>query len=300
MNADKHMDAGGRVRGDILIRPTELATRLQEPQLVILDATVLLASPRVDGDYRAESGRDRYQVAHIPGAIFADLLGDLSDHEARFHFAAPRPSTLTDALRSLGIADGKQIVVYDSESGLWAARLWWMLRSLGITARVLDGGLKRWRELGLPVDSSVADRHEPQGSLRTRANPSAWVGRAEVEAIMRREAPGTLVCALSPDVFSGIAPTRYARRGHIPGSLNIPARLLFDANGEYAPPQALAQAHEILRKAARPIVLYCGGGISAAANALALTLLGEREVRIYDGSLEEWAADPQLPLELGG
>jgi len=292
---------------DILISAAELAARLREPRLVILDATVLLASPRVDGDYRAASGRDRYHEARIPGARFADLLGDLSDHRAPFHFAAPSPAALTDALLRLGVTDGKTIVVYDGESGLWAARLWWMLRSVGVAARVLDGGLKRWRELGLPIDSGAArpvandaiKKDADQGTLSMQVNPRAWIGLSEVEAIVRREAPGTLVCALSADVFSGAAPTRYARRGHIPGSLNVPARELFAATGEYAAPDALGRAHQVLDTAQRPIVLYCGGGISAAANALALTLLGERDLRIYDGSLEEWAADPRLPLTSG-
>jgi thiosulfate/3-mercaptopyruvate sulfurtransferase len=310
---------------DILVRAPDLALRLGEPQLLILDATVLLASPRFDGDYRAESGRDRYLTAHIPGTVFADLLGDLSDHAAPYHFAVPGPAALTDALRRLGVADGREIVVYDGESGLWAARLWWMLRSIGVAARVLDGGLKRWCELGLPVDSgsgsgSGSGEHATGGpaasgaakyravakygavaeSLTTRVDPSAWVHRARVEAMVRREAPGTLVCALSADVFCGTAPTRYARRGHIPGSVNFPARDLFEADGSYAAPAALARrTRATLGSAERPLVIYCGGGISAAANALALTLQGERDVGIYDGSLEEWAADPGLPLELG-
>lgn len=287
---------------DILVRAPDLALRLGEPQLVILDATVLLASPRFDGDYRAESGRDRYLSAHIPGTVFADLLGDLSDHAAPYHFAVPGPAALTDALRRLGVADGREIVVYDGESGLWAARLWWMLRSIGVAARVLDGGLKRWCELGLPVAKygAVAKYKAVAESLTTRVDPSAWVHRARVEAMVRGEAPGTLVCALSADVFSGTAPTRYARRGHIPGSVNFPARDLFEADGSYAAPAALARrTRATLGSAERPLVIYCGGGISAAANALALTLQGERDVGIYDGSLEEWAADPGLPLELG-
>lgn len=286
----------------ILIPAPELATRLRDPQLVILDATVVLPSPRFDGDYRAASGLERYREAHIHGAVFADLLGDLSDHTAPFHFAMPSPAALTEALRRLGIADGKEVVIYDGESGLWAARLWWMLRSIGIAAAVLDGGFKRWRELDLPIDSGDAPSPPiaPTASLSTRVDARAWADRAQVEAIVRHESPGTLVCALSADVYSGKAPTRYARRGHIPGSRNFPARDLFAADGTYAATQDLARhADAALAAADRPLVIYCGGGISAAANALALTLLGERDIQIYDGSLEEWAADPRLPLALG-
>jgi len=288
----------------ILINAPELAARLRDPQLAILDATVLLAAPRFDGDYRAASGRERYLQAHIPGAVFADLLGDLSDHAAPFHFAMPSPGALVEALRRLGVADGQEIVIYDGDSGLWAARLWWMLRSIGIAARVLDGGLKHWQTLNLPLESgdSAGPGGAPAGggSLSTRIDAHAWADRAQVEAIVRHESPGTLVCALSADVYHGKVPTRYARRGHIPGSRNFPARDLFESDGTYASPEKLAHAaHTALEASNRPLVLYCGGGISAAANALALTLLGESDIKIYDGSLEEWAADPNLPLEVG-
>ena len=131
-------------------------------------------------------------------------------------------------------------------------------------------------------------------------NEAAWADRSQVEAILRREAPGTLACALSADVFAGRSPTRYTRRGHIPGSRLFPARELFEENGRYAAPEVLERrAREALGPAERPLVIYCGGGISAAATALALTLLGEQQIRIYDGSLEEWSADPRLPLQLG-
>ncbi len=121
-----------------------------------------------------------------------------------------------------------------------------------------------------------------------------------VEAVMNGERPGTLICALSNDVFSGKAATRYARAGHIPGSISLAARGLFDPAGRYWDPATLeVKLGPTLSSVHRPLILYCGGGISAAADALALTLLGETDVSIYDGSLEEWAAIPSLPLALG-
>jgi thiosulfate/3-mercaptopyruvate sulfurtransferase len=279
-----------------LIQTQELARRLRDPDLVILDATVIMPSPRFDGDYKAESGFPRWLDAHIPGSRFADLLGDFSDHEAPFHFAAPRPAALAAALRALGVDDDKRLVVYDTESGLWAARLWWMLRAIGLSARVLDGGLRRWREENLPIESG--ERAVTPGAVLTiREDPSAWIELAAVARVERGDEPGALVCALSAEVFNGTAPTRYARRGHIPGSRNLPARELFDADGRYLDPAALSRAIDArLTGAARPLILYCGGGVSAAATALALTLVGEKRLSIYDGSLEEWAADPSLPL----
>ncbi len=279
-----------------LISVHELASRLGDPSILILDATVVLPSPRFDGDYRATSGESRWLAAHIPGARFADLLGSLSAHDAPYHFAVPDPPALTEALRALGVDDQKQVVVYDSDSGLWAARLWWMLRSLGIRAAILDGGFTRWRLLDQPIESGPV---EPiaGAALSVRIDPQAWVSRARVEAVVQGEEAGTLICALSSDVFNGTAPTRYRRRGHIPGSRNFPARHLFAGDGTYLQPTDLSvRATPVLDGAARPLILYCGGGISAAANALALTLLGETQLSIYDGSLEEWAADPALPL----
>jgi thiosulfate/3-mercaptopyruvate sulfurtransferase len=279
-----------------LMSVCELAGRLRDPSTLILDATVVLPAPRFDGDYRASSGEPRWLAAHIPGARFADLLGSLSAHDAPYHFAVPDPQTLKEAFRSLGVDDAKLVVVYDSDSGLWAARVWWMLRSLGIDAAILDGGFKQWRLEDQPIESGAVGP-TPGGALTIRIDPKAWVSRADVEAVVRGEETGTLICALSPELFNGAAPSRYRRRGHIPGSRNYPARELFDTDGTYLRPAGLApRAALVLAGAARPLILYCGGGISAAANALALTLLGETEVSIYDGSLEEWAAEPSLPL----
>jgi thiosulfate/3-mercaptopyruvate sulfurtransferase len=126
-----------------------------------------------------------------------------------------------------------------------------------------------------------------------------WADRSEVEAILAGQTPGTLICALGTALFDGSAPSRYARRGHIPGSHNLPARTLFDEQGHYLPKDALAQVLDAYLHDDSPLILYCGGGISAAANALALTLLGRQHIAIYDGSLQEWAADARLPMTTG-
>ena len=290
--------AGGNVSP--LVSARELAGRLRDPNILVLDATVTLPPPRFDGDYSASSGESGWLAAHIPGARFADLLGSLSAHDAPYHFAVPDPKTLAEAFRALGVDDDKRVVVYDAESGFWAARLWWMLRSVGIQAAVLDGGFTQWRLENHPVESGAVEPTRG-GPLTIQIDPSAWVNRARVEAMVRGDEPGTLICALSQELFNGTAVTRYRRRGHIPGSLNLPARQLFAADGTYLQhPELARRVGAALSDVARPLVLYCGGGISAAANALALTVLGERRISIYDGSLEEWAGEPALPLALGG
>lgn len=202
------------------------------------------------------------------------------------------------------------MVSYDSESGLWACRLWWMLRAIGIPAAVLDGGWNAWLASGGPVETGTPDRcaageRERSGEddvpfPEVRSGLSGlWADLPDVEAVVAGEQPGVLVCALSPEVFAGVAPSRYARRGHIPGSLNVPARSLLDEEGRFLDRTRLVAALEPLTTRDGPVVAYCGGGISASLLALALVLVGREDVSVYDGSLDEWSAQPNLPLVLG-
>jgi len=278
------------------------------PPLVVLDATVLMTTPEHDGDYRVESGYRRFLKGHVPGARHADLVSDLSDTAAVYHFARPAPQRLARALERLGVEDGSPVLVYDSEHGLWAARLWWMLRWIGVPAGVLDGGWGQWLAHGGAVESG--DRCDPgpgasalarggETLLSPREQPGMWVGRDDVVHIVEGSRPGTLVCALSAESFAGAVPTRYARRGHIPTSVNVPFRDLVGPDERMLEPEALSMALGNLQTQPRPIVAYCGGGISASVVALALTVLGRDDVAIYDGSLEEWSADGTLPVETG-
>ncbi|MBK5540258.1 sulfurtransferase [Pseudomonas sp. TH05] len=283
----------------ILISPTELAGHLGQPQWRVLDASVELPSPRFDQDYRVASGREGWRQAHIPGALHADLLHDLALPEAPFSFAWPGPQALANGLARLGIAASSRLVIYDRGDGFWAARLWWMLRSVGIHAQVLDGGLSAWRDAGLPLEQGESTP-VPVAPQRLEQGPGFWIERQGVQAVLAGERPGLLICALSAALFHGTTASRYARRGHLPGSLNVPARTVFDAQGRYLPRRQLQQElGSDLLQAPGPLVLYCGGGISAAALALALTRVGRDDVLLYDGSLQEWAADSDLPMTTG-
>ena len=284
-----------------------LAQRLHEASVVVLDATAVLPAPEFDGDYRLESGLAKWREAHIPGSRHADLVADFSDHAAATHFTHLAPQVLAELLGGYGIDDTSDIVLYDTGGGIWAARLWWQLRAIGVAATVLDGGLDAWRAAGLPVEQGDAPERaaraasgfavaeveswaDIQGDAPERPQPpsgiavavvEAWADIDDVAAISSGDAPGTLVCALGRDQFDGTAPTRYSRRGHIPNSVNVPARSL-----------ATDGALDSLLDAPGPVVLYCGGGISAALLALELVRAGRDDVRIFDGSLEEWTADP--------
>lgn len=172
-----------------------------------------------------------------------------------------------------------------------------MLRSLGLHAYVLDGGFKAWQRAGLPEQSGpvVTQPVAWQASFRD----GFWIDRAGVQTVLAGDRSGVVVCALSAALFDGTAVSRYARRGHIPGSRNLPARALFDEHGGYLKSEALRTSLDLLLQGSEPLILYCGGGISAAAQALALAVVGRTDVFIYDGSLQEWAADTRLPMTTG-
>ncbi|WP_405740542.1 rhodanese-like domain-containing protein [Streptomyces sp. NBC_00028] len=283
-----------------LVDDTWLAARLDDPRVVVLDATALLPSPRHDGDYRCASGRAAWAERHLPGSRHADLTGDFSDHDAPYHFAVPSPEALAAALARLGVGEGDAVVAYDNGGGIWAARLWWMLRAISVPAAVLDGGLAAWEAAGRPLASGAEPVPVPAVTPVTPVpRPGLWTDVDEVAAVSRGERPGVLVCALPTGGFDGTAPTRYTRRGHIPASRSLPGRELLDSAGRLLPaPELAARVGAVLTTTDSPVVLYCGGGISAAGAALALTLLGRGDVSLYDGSLEEWSKDPALPLEL--
>lgn len=282
-----------------LIDCSELAARLDDPSLTLFDVTVELPSPRFDGDYRVESGRKGWKQGHIPGATHLDLVHDFSVRDASFSFALPPLAELAGRFEDMGIQDGLTPVLYDRADGFWAARFWWMLRSVGKAARVLDGGYRNWLSYSHPVSVGQPEQRPP-GFLTSVLKPDLWVDREQVSQILKGQKPGTLFCALSRGVFDGSLPTRYARRGHIPGSRNLPARELLNVDGTYRSEAQLREIWDLLLSSAeRPIVLYCGGGISAAPLALTLVLIGVDDIAIYDGSLKEWAADPALPLRVG-
>jgi thiosulfate/3-mercaptopyruvate sulfurtransferase len=284
-------------RARLLVGPEALLARLRDPATVVLDAQVDLPAPRFDGDHRVRSGHDGWLAAHIPGSRHADLVDALSAPHPSLTFMRPAPHDFARALAALGVGRGARVVVYDRSDGFWAARLWWMLRWIGVDAAGLDGGWNAWVAAGLPQEHGEAAPVDAAEPLEPDPRDAPWVDRAEIEAALRAANPPQLICALAHAQFSGHAPTRYARRGHIPGSANVPARTLFDATGRYLPAPELRAAFAALDPA-RPAWLYCGGGISAAVDALALTLIGRDDVRLYDGSLQEWAADAALPLEI--
>ena len=283
------------------ISASELADRLLEPDPpAVLDASILLHPAKFDGDYRKDVLRERWVGSHIPGSQYVDIVTQFSDPSAHLHYTHPEPQAIADELARLGIEHGREVVVYDSTGTLFAARLWYLLRWIGVPARVLDGGFAAWVAGGHPVESGEQDAPSPVPTWRAEAERRAWVSKEEL--LERGSDPSTpLVCSLPRGSFTGADPTRYTRRGRIPGSVNVSSRDLFTSDGHVKSRVELILAYEQegVHVGDDEVLLYCGGGISASGSALTLAAIGQRAVRIYDGSLEEWSADPALPLDVG-
>ena len=269
----------------------------------VLDASLVLHPATFDGDYRKDSGRPRWLEGHIPGSRHVDVSTQFSDTTARLHYTHPEPQQIADELARLGIRKDQPVVIYDSTGTLWAARLWYLLRWIGVPARVLDGGYAAWVAAGERVETGETEAPEPVPSWQAEAVRGAWVSKQEL-ATRAADDTRPLVCGLPAGSFTGADPTRYARRGRIPGSVNVSSRDLFTKDGHVKSRVELILAYDaagvdVAEGTPEEVLLYCGGGISAAANALTLAAIGTTAVRIYDGSLEEWSADASLPLELG-
>lgn len=283
-----------------LIDTAWLTANLGRPELRILDCSVLMRTAP-DGSYSFAPAREEWHAAHIPGSQFVDVLGELADPRSPLPMMMPPAHELAATLERYGVGDGTTVVLYDRGNHAWAARVWWMLRACGFdTAAVLDGGWQKWVAEGRATAAAATATAPAPARFTPRPRPELFVDRATVQAALGA-GDVTLVNALSPEEHRGEAKTRLPRAGRIPGSRNVHCQALVDPlTHAYRPVEelrAIFAAADAL--GGERTVTYCGGGIAASSDALALTLLGVANVAIYDGSLSEWAADPTLPLERG-
>lgn len=276
-----------------------LAANLADPALRIFDCTTYLHYETGTGrPYSVGSGRADYQQAHIPGAGFLDLQGELSDASSRFNFTMPAPDDLAARFAARGIGQGTRVVLYSRKTMQWATRVWWMLRAVGFDdAAILDGGFDKWMAEGRPVEAG--EHRYPPATLAARPRPGLFIGKEEVQAAIGDGAACT-INALSPDLHRGENP-RYGRPGRIPGSVNVPVAALVDAGTLTfrAPEEVAARFAEVGADPGKRILLYCGGGIAATLDAFLLHQLGHRDIAVYDASMSEWAKDETLPIERG-
>lgn len=272
----------------LLVSPSWLHEHLEDDDLVILDATTLFDFDNPDIPAISARSREAYTAAHIPGAVFADLVVDLAEPNSALHCLALPSDKFQQAIRGLGVSDDSHVVIYDHGPTVWAARLWWNLRFEGhANVSVLDGGLPAWRAAGYATQSGPA-RPAP-GTFTAKRRPELYASASDVLA--RIDSPSTVT-------INSLPAEAYAA-AHIPGSVNVPSVGLFNADGTVASPDA-ARARFAAVGALdedKDVITYCGGGIAAAFGAFQLARLGRDDVRVYDGSMTEWVMDPSRPVE---
>jgi thiosulfate/3-mercaptopyruvate sulfurtransferase len=273
-----------------LIEPSALAAKLDDKNWVVIDCRFDLANP--------SKGEELYREAHIPGARYAHLDRHLSGAKTGKNGRHPLPD-IEQTIRNfsdLGISPGMQVVAYDADTGMYAARLWWMLRWMGHDAvAVLDGGLARWQREGRPVRGGVES--STPGNFKGSPRPG-W--RLTADEVMKdlNSPLRVLVDARTPERFRGIGETLDPVGGHIPGAANYFFQQNLTADKTFKSPEDLKTQWDALLKGrdARDVVMYCGSGVTACHNLLALEHAGLPGARIFPGSWSEWSADPSRPV----
>jgi thiosulfate/3-mercaptopyruvate sulfurtransferase len=242
---------------------------------------------------------DAYVAGHLPGAVYVDLGRDLSTPGAATEgrHPLPSPTDFAAAMGRLGVGDDDVVVAYDDSGGGTAGRLVWMLRATGHDAALLDGGLAAWPgplATGPPaLRSSV--------TFAARPWPAAALIDADAVAALAASSSAAVLDARAADRYRGENEPVDPRAGHVPGAVNAPWQGNIDpATGRFLAPAALRARFEALGvRAGEPVVAYCGSGVSACANLVALERAGITGARLYVASWSGWSADPDRPAATG-
>lgn len=275
-----------------LVSPQWLETALENPDVIVLDATFHM--PDVKRDPRAE-----FEAERIPGARFFDVDA-IRDPDTPLPHMVPPPAVFAEAVSRLGIFNTTHVVCYDTYGLFSAARPWWMFRLYGHDkVSVLDGGLPGWKDAGLPVESGVPDDGAP-GDFRSGWRPELVRTVDQVKANLESRAE-VVVDARPGDRFDGSTPEPRpeVKSGHIPGALNVPFTALVDPGTKRV--LNLRALESLFRGAGVTIgrdrvVTSCGSGVTACSLALGLHLLGDEGAAVYDGSWSEWGARDDTPI----
>ncbi len=278
-----------------LISAADLAASIDRPDWVVVDCRHDLVN--------LAFGRDAYAAGHLPGAVFADMETDLSgarrgaDGVFRGRHPLPEKEALVETLRAWGVNDTTQVVAYDAHGGMYAARLWWLLRWIGHeAAAVLDGGLPAWQALGQPVVTDVVAK--PRGTIEARAPFVPTVTVAEVLENIE-SARRTVVDARASDRFRGENETIDPVGGHIPGAKNRFFKDNLQGDGRFKAPAQLREEFGAVIGDPKDAIMQCGSGVTACHNLLALEVAGMPGAALYPGSWSEWSADPSRPVATG-
>jgi thiosulfate/3-mercaptopyruvate sulfurtransferase len=276
-----------------LVDAPTVAAHLTDPAFIIVDCQFKLDDPLW--------GRAAYERAHIPGAFYADLNRDLSGTPSGTNGRHPLPAVeaAEETFARLGIDRGRQVVAYDQDHGMFASRLWWMLRWLGHDqVAVLDGGLTGWVRDGLPTSSTIDLPIRRPFEARVRLD--ATVAADDVAAMV--DAGHRLIDARAPQRFRGEVEPIDRAAGHIPGARNYFFMGSINTNGRFDSPAALRARLESTLDGVPPdrTICYCGSGVTAAHVLLAMEHAGLTGAKLYPGSWSEWSSDAGRGIETGG
>lgn len=259
-----------------------LRSHLNAPDVRVLDCTYFMpGSP--------QTGRQAYDAHHIPGARFFDI-DDVADSDTTLPHMMPAPEKFSSRVRKLGLGDGHRVICYDQNGFLASARVWWMFRTMGHgDVAVLDGGFNAWRAAGGPIEDLPphfhADRH-----FTARPRRDLLRDLEQVKSALDAKS-AQVVDARSAARFRGEVdePRPGLRKGHMPGSLNVPFGDVIAADGRL---KSSDEISAVFAKAgvdlSKPIINSCGSGVTAAILALAQSLAGHDDSAVYDGSWSEW------------
>jgi thiosulfate/3-mercaptopyruvate sulfurtransferase len=273
-----------------LISAADLAAHHDRPDWVVIDCRHDLAN--------LAAGREGYAVGHIAHALFGDLETELSgakyspDGTFAGRHPLPERAHFIETLRRWGIDDSTQVVAYDAHGGMFAARLWWMLRWVGhANVAVLDGGLAAWQALGLPLSNQDVQR-----ARGTIGECAPLVTTASCGEVLDGR---VIIDARSPDRFRGENETMDPVGGHIPGAKNRFFKDNLDSDGRFKDAARLKAEFSALIEDAKGAVMQCGSGVTACHNLLALEVAGMPGAALYPGSWSHWCADPARPVATG-
>ncbi|QDQ26180.1 sulfurtransferase [Chitinimonas arctica] len=276
-----------------LITATELLVQIDQPELLLFDCRHDLADPK--------AGRQAYEAGHLPGAYFLHLDDDLSGLKTgdNGRHPLPDPKALAQRLAASGLAADRRVVAYDAQGGMYAARLWWLLRWLGFdSVQVLDGGVAAWQAAGGALTQTVPAVRA--GSFDARVHKAWTVDVSTVLDNLDRQ-EFTVIDARAPGRFAGEGETIDPVAGHIPGARNRFFQANLAADGRFKPAATLREEWQAILAGTdvHDTVQQCGSGVTACHNLLALEVAGLKGSRLYPGSWSEWCSDPGRPTARG-
>ena len=243
-----------------------------------------------------DDGLEQYRAGHVPGAAYVDLEADLADPPgAGGRHPLPEVRRFGAAMRAAGVPAARPVVVYDDWGARSAARCWWLLRHHGHPdVRVLDGGWGAWQAAGLPAETG--DPSVPTGDF-VPDGPSLPV--VDAATVGRVAEEGVLLDARAPERYRGEVEPVDPVAGHIPGARNVPTGANLDGDGRFRPAAELREVYAAALASGGPVAVYCGSGVTATHDLLALEMLGVRAA-LYPGSWSEWVTDPARPVSRCG